>query len=102
MRAVRRPRQRLRRFEGSGGGGDYYLCPESGAEICRIRKSAERKLPWFILGNGSNLLVSDRGYRGAVIQIYKNLCGCGVEGCCLRGWRNPSVEGGGGGRLKTG
>lgn len=68
-----------------GGPADYYLCPESGAEICRILEVCrEEGLPWFILGNGSNLLVSDRGYRGAVIQIYKNLCGCSVEGCCLR------------------
>ena len=47
-----------------GGPADYYLCPESGAEICRILEVCrEEGLPWFILGNGSNLLVSDRGYR---------------------------------------
>ena len=31
------------------------------------------RIPYFILGNGSNLLVGDGGYRGAVIQIYKNM-----------------------------
>lgn len=29
----------------------------------------ERQIPWFILGQGSNLLVSDRGVRGVVIQV---------------------------------
>lgn len=57
-----------------GGPADYYLCPGSCQEITDILHICkEEKLPYFILGNGSNLLVSDQGYRGVVIQIYKNL-----------------------------
>ena len=37
-------------------------------------------IPWDVLGNGSNLLVSDQGYRGVVIQIYKNMNQITVEG----------------------
>ena len=29
----------------------------------------EKKLPYFILGNGTNLLVADRGYDGIVISL---------------------------------
>ena len=35
---------------------------------------------FFILGNGSNLLVSDRGYEGVVIQIGSKMSGIRVEG----------------------
>lgn len=36
--------------------------------------------PYFVLGNGSNLLVSDKGYRGTVIQIGENMSDISVEG----------------------
>ena len=44
-------------------------------EICKARK-----MPWYVVGNGSNLLVGDGGYRGVIIQIYKNLSGVTIEG----------------------
>ena len=48
-----------------GGPADYYLCPHSIEEIQRILHTCqEAEVPYFILGNGSNLLVSDKGYRG--------------------------------------
>jgi UDP-N-acetylmuramate dehydrogenase len=34
---------------------------------------AEEKIPYFFLGNGSNLLVSDKGYEGVVITFSKKL-----------------------------
>lgn len=56
-----------------GGPADYYLCPHSTEELQKILQICrENKLEFFILGNGSNLLVSDKGYRGAVIQLWKN------------------------------
>jgi UDP-N-acetylmuramate dehydrogenase len=56
-----------------GGPVDYYLCPHSVEEIQRlIEICKEYGLAYYILGNGSNLLVSDQGYRGVIIQIYKN------------------------------
>ena len=33
----------------------------------------EEKIPYFFLGNGSNLLVSDKGYEGVVITFSKKL-----------------------------
>lgn len=56
-----------------GGPADYYLCPRSTEELQKILQICrENKLEFFILGNGSNLLVSDKGYRGVVIQLWKN------------------------------
>lgn len=64
-----------------GGPADYYLCPHSVEEVKgAVHICRERGIPFFILGNGSNLLVSDKGYRGAVIQIWKNMNSVRTEG----------------------
>lgn len=64
-----------------GGPADYFLMPDKGTDVGRIVKICkESAIPYFILGNGSNLLVGDGGYRGAVIQIYKNMSAVTVEG----------------------
>ncbi len=41
------------------------------------------QIPYFIMGNGSNLLVSDKGYDGIVIQISDTFSDIRVEGCHL-------------------
>ncbi len=56
-----------------GGPADYFLLPSTAEEVKGILEICkEKEIPYFILGNGSNLLVSDEGYRGAVIQLYRN------------------------------
>lgn len=57
-----------------GGPADYFLIPSSLEEVVGIVKLCEKeKVPYYIVGNGSNLLVSDKGYRGVAIQLYKNM-----------------------------
>ena len=64
-----------------GGPVDYFLMPDKGEDVGRVIKICkEKEIPYFILGNGSNLLVGDGGYRGAVIQIYRNMSSVTVEG----------------------
>lgn len=64
-----------------GGPADYFLQPESAEEVQKILEICSReRVPWFILGNGSNLLVSDQGYRGVVIQLYRNMNRIVIEG----------------------
>ena len=56
-----------------GGPAGYFLCPDTPEALKKIVEFCNtEEIPWFILGNGSNLLVSDRGYRGAVIQLHRN------------------------------
>ena len=63
-----------------GGPADFFLCPSDVNQIPEIiHICREEGIPWFVLGNGSNLLVSDQGYRGVVIQIYKNMNQITVE-----------------------
>lgn len=38
------------------------------------------EIPYFILGNGSNLLVSDKGYDGVILRIGNKMSGIKVEG----------------------
>ncbi len=45
-----------------------------------IRICKEAGMPYYIIGNGSNLLVSDAGYRGVIVQIYKEMNEVKVEG----------------------
>ena len=53
-----------------GGLADVYVEPASEADLANILKfCAERDVPFFILGRGSNLLVRDGGVRGVVICL---------------------------------
>ncbi|WP_330585261.1 UDP-N-acetylmuramate dehydrogenase [Blautia luti] len=68
-----------------GGQADYFLLPSSSEEVKGILEICkEESLQYFILGNGSNLLVSDEGYRGVIIQLYRNYGGLTVEGTEIR------------------
>ena len=68
-----------------GGPADLFLTPASGEE-CRdmIRACESAGVPWFVLGNGSNLLVSDGGFRGAVISLSQNLSKMVCSGTVVR------------------
>src|SRR5699024_4951424 len=46
---------------------------------------------YFILGNGSNLLVSDNGYRGVVIRLWKNVSDIRTEGCLIHAKAGASL-----------
>lgn len=68
-----------------GGPADYYLCPHTAEEIRDVISLCKtEKIPFYILGNGSNLLVSDEGYRGAIIQIYKNFNDIEIKGNLIK------------------
>ncbi|MEF9998830.1 MAG: UDP-N-acetylmuramate dehydrogenase [Lachnospiraceae bacterium] len=57
-----------------GGPADYFIIPKSIKELQKaVTLSKQYKIPYYIIGNGSNILVSDDGYRGVIIQIYKEL-----------------------------
>ena len=56
-----------------GGPAKYLVKPKEINQIIEIIKLCnEYKINYFILGNGSNLLVSDTGYYGVVILIHEN------------------------------
>ncbi len=64
-----------------GGPADYFVRPSGSEEIKEtIAICRDASVPYYILGNGSNLLVGDKGYRGVIIQIYRNMDAVRTEG----------------------
>ncbi len=56
-----------------GGNADFLLLPNTVEEIKNIIKICQdNNINYYIVGNGSNLLVSDKGFRGAIIKLFKN------------------------------
>jgi UDP-N-acetylmuramate dehydrogenase len=67
-----------------GGPADIFLIPASGNDLITLLKSlTEEDIPYFILGRGSNLLISDRGVRGIVIQVGPGLTKFNFRDDCL-------------------
>ena len=64
-----------------GGPADYFVTPQTAEEDAKVIEACtQEKVPYYIVGNGSNLLVSDKGYEGVIIQIYKQMNQVKVEG----------------------
>ena len=64
-----------------GGPADYFVTPKDKGEIKKIIKFCRKEqVPFYVIGNGSNLLVGDRGYRGVIIQIFKQMSKIEVDG----------------------
>ncbi len=52
-----------------GGPAKYFFSAQTKKDlILAVKVAKKNKLPFFVLGGGSNLLVSDAGYRGLVIK----------------------------------
>src|SRR5205085_3860138 len=52
-----------------GGPADFYFAARTADQlVIALRIAHELKLPLFLLGGGSNLLVSDEGFRGLVLR----------------------------------
>lgn len=53
-----------------GGPADVFVTPESTDELIACVGACRRlQVPFFVLGKGSDLLVSDEGYRGVMIAL---------------------------------
>ena len=68
-----------------GGPADVFVMPRTIEEVSKaLEICRQEQLPYFILGNGSNLLVSDQGYRGVIIQLDRNMEEITVDGTEIR------------------
>ena len=64
-----------------GGKADLLVKPKTYQQIAEIITLCKKyEVPYYVLGNGSNLLVSDEGYRGVIIHVYNQLADIKVEG----------------------
>ena len=57
-----------------GGPADWFVTPKEDEQVREIINVLRKeKIPYYVVGNGSNLLVGDKGYRGVIIQLYKRM-----------------------------
>lgn len=77
-----------------GGNAAYLVTPDSTEAVRRVLLLCkDREMPYFIMGNGSNLLVSDAGYEGVVLQLFKNFSKVWVEGASIRAQAGALLSG---------
>lgn len=68
-----------------GGEADCFVRISSPSQLAGlIPRLKENKIPWFIMGNGSNLLVGDKGFRGVILQIGSKMGALSTEGSRIR------------------
>jgi UDP-N-acetylenolpyruvoylglucosamine reductase len=78
----------------AGGAADFFARPTSEEEVVELLAWAEGEdLPVGVVGSGSNLLVSDKGFRGLVLKLTDDLTRIEREG--------TRVHTGGGARLPS-
>jgi UDP-N-acetylenolpyruvoylglucosamine reductase len=79
----------------AGGAADYFARPSSDDEVVALLAWAEEEdLAVGVVGSGSNLLVSDEGFRGLVMKLADGLTGVERDGNrlhCGGGARLPSA-----------
>ncbi|MCX7710489.1 MAG: UDP-N-acetylmuramate dehydrogenase [Clostridia bacterium] len=64
-----------------GGPADIFLTPRNAEQLGRIIGLCNsNQVPFFIMGNGTNLIVRDKGIRGVVIKVFENFREYSVEG----------------------
>jgi len=52
-----------------GGPARYFVVAKTAADIQEaVQFATQKQIPWFVLGGGSDVLVSDAGYAGMVIK----------------------------------
>jgi len=67
-----------------GGPADCLVELENTEQLQKVQHYLELvEIPYVVLGNGSNVLVSDRGYAGIVLQIGERMNRITVEGTCV-------------------
>lgn len=67
-----------------GGPAECFIRVDTRQQLAKVFSYLE-KTGWeyFLLGNGSNLLVGDKGYRGVIIQLGEEFEQIRTEGSCL-------------------
>jgi len=59
-----------RTWYGLGGSADYFIRPKTVEQLKEVvRRCSKNNIPIYVMGFGSNLLISDKGLQGAVIKL---------------------------------
>jgi UDP-N-acetylmuramate dehydrogenase len=75
-----------------GGPADYFVIPASVDDILETLDFVrDRGLPWIVLGNGTNVLFPDEGYRGVIIKLGPSLGRIEISGDRVRAQAGASL-----------
>ncbi len=66
-----------------GGPADIFVEPSLTEVVPLIALLRKKKVPYTVIGNGSNLLVSDQGIEGVVISLGKSASNISIDGCLI-------------------
>lgn len=67
-----------------GGAADCFITVQNEEQLAKLVSYITKVgLPYFILGNGSNLLVGDKGYQGIIIHLAEDFAKISVHGNCI-------------------
>ena len=65
----------------AGGPAKYYVIPDEYKKVRDVlRLCVEENIPYYVIGNGSNLLVQDDGFDGVIIEIDSALAKIEING----------------------
>lgn len=77
---------------GVGGPVDYYVEVADDDELSALMKYiSKNRLPWMVLGDGANLLISDKGIRGVVIRLGREFERIEVDGFTITAGSAASI-----------
>lgn len=69
-----------------GGPAEYFVTVDAAEELREVvLLCKECGMPWVVLGNGSNVLVSDTGIRGVVLRLAGEFTKCEIKEEPVRG-----------------
>lgn len=65
----------------AGGRADFLIMPQNEEELKFVLKTlSEEGFPYMVMGNGSNILVKDGGYKGAIVRLGEAFGNIKIEG----------------------
>jgi len=68
-----------------GGEASYFLTPQTDEDAAFLIKTLNKNnINYYVMGNGSNIIVKDQGYDGVIVQLLDNFKGVTVEGTKVR------------------
>ena len=75
-----------------GGPADFWVEPVNVEDLIGLIGFLQQKgVDWTVFGNGTNVLIRDDGFRGAIISL-KAFAGLTVEGSCVRAGAGVGLE----------
>lgn len=71
-----------------GGNADILVEPKNQNELIKVikylsalnTKQQDSQIPYIVIGNGSNIIVRDGGFRGVIVVVSQAISGCYFEG----------------------